>query len=208
MQPLVAVFNPNRPYRTHHTMPPYTQTWKRILAALEAIDPHWNAVGQANPDNPPSVALVDALADAITSAPPEHLAEFVGGTQHPDAPALVQWAHEYTRQRDCPRFVSLLDALLCGTQPQAPRNDQEPVGQHPKLYLCAPPHHMADAVLGNTLPHATHVDARGRPVYSIEQLAWHLGKPAHQVHEYLESLHFQGLVDEAFLHTGPVYPLQ
>ena len=109
-------------------MTTYIQTWKRILSALEAIDPHWNAVGQADPDNPPPVALTDALADAVTSATPEHLAEFVERTQHPDTRVLVQWAHEYIRQRDCPRFVSLLDALLCGTQPQGQRNDQEHLG--------------------------------------------------------------------------------
>jgi len=57
------------------------------------------------------------------------------------------------------------------------------------------------------LPEATHVDANGRPVYSLEQIAAKLGVPVQEL-EQLAAEHADELEDLGGLHTGQVHPLQ
>lgn len=77
-----------------------------------------------------------------------------------------------------------------------------------KLVLNAPPElidaigHDADAM--GLLPPTTHVEANGQPVYSLEQMAEHLGTTVQEIEETLqERPELQGK-----LKSGPVFPLQ
>ena len=57
------------------------------------------------------------------------------------------------------------------------------------------------------LPEATHVDANGRPVYSLEQVAAKLGTSVQEL-ERLTVEHADELEALGGLHTGSVHPLQ
>ncbi|WP_313082603.1 hypothetical protein [Pulveribacter sp.] len=57
------------------------------------------------------------------------------------------------------------------------------------------------------LPEATHVNANGRPVYSLEQVAAKLGTSVQEL-ERLTMEHADELEALGGLHTGPVHPLQ
>ena len=179
-------------------MTTYIQTWKRILSALEAIDPHWNAVGQADPDNPPPVALTDALADALQAAPESY-------RQYPGMDEWMRWAQNHTERRQHARFFELLKQL---------NSLDEDAPEHTELFMqamrCAPKQYMDAAMQAaeEFLPQATHVNEQGQPMYSVEQIAQHFGKTVEQVQNDVQRLIDDGHMDASSLHTGPVFPLQ
>lgn len=57
------------------------------------------------------------------------------------------------------------------------------------------------------LPGVTHVDANGRPIYSLEQVAASLGATVEEI-EKLTAEHAEELEALGGIYTGPVHPLQ
>ena len=66
----------------------YAQTLRRISNAIDALKPYWH-----DKDNVP-VALSDELADAVMTAPPEHLRTFDQASPADEVQELVRWAQK------------------------------------------------------------------------------------------------------------------
>ena len=71
---------------TTDTTTTYAQTLRRISNAIDALKPYWH-----DKDNVP-VALSDELADAVMTAPPEHLSAFDQASPAAEVQELVRWA--------------------------------------------------------------------------------------------------------------------
>ena len=177
----------------------YAQTLRRISNAIDALKPYWH-----DKDNVPA-ALSNELADAVMTAPPEHLHAFDQASPAAEVQELVRWAQNYAEHRQHARFFELLKELK-GMDADTP--------EHTELFMqamrCAPKQYM-DAAMQATeefLPQATHVNEQGQPMYSVEQIAQHFGKPVEQVQDDVQRLIDDGHMDASSLHTGPVYPLQ
>ncbi len=166
------------------------QALDRVQAALEAA--------QAYPEGQHPPEVLNELADALQAAPESY-------RQHPDVKEWMQWAQNHTERRQHARFFELLKQLN-SLDADAP--------EHTELFMqamrCAPKQYK-DAAMQVTeefLPQATHVDEQGQPMYSVEQIAQHFGKPVEQVQDDVQRLIDDGHMDARSLHTGPVYPLQ
>ena len=177
----------------------YAQTLRRISNAIDALKPYWH-----DKDNVPP-ALSDELADAVMTAPPEHLSTFDQASPAAEVQELVRWAQNYTERRQHARFFELLKELK-GMDPDTP--------EFTELFMqamrCAPKQYM-DAAMQATeefLPQATHVNEQGQPVYSVQEIAQHFDKPVEQVQDDVQRLIDDGHMDASSLHTGPMYPLQ
>lgn len=184
---------------TTDTTPTYAQTLRRISNAIDALKPYWH-----DKDSVPD-ALSNELADAVMTAPPEHLHAFDQASPAAEVQELVRWAQSYTERRQHARFFELLKQL---------NSMDADTPEHTELFMqamrCAPEQYM-DAAMQVTeefLPQATHVDEQGQPMYSVEQIAQHFGKPVEQVQEDVQRLIDDGHIAASSLHTGPVYPLQ
>ena len=175
------------------------QTLRRISNAIDALKPYWH-----DKDNVP-VALSDELADAVMTAPPEHLSAFDQASPAAEVQELVRWAQNHTERRQHARFFELLKELK-GMDPDTP--------EFTELFMqamrCSPERYW-DAAMQVTeefLPQATHVNEQGQPVYSVQEIAQHFGKPVEQVQDDVQRLIDDGHMDASSLHTGPVFPLQ
>lgn len=179
--------------------PTYAQTLRRISNALDALQPYWH-----DQDNVPD-ALSDELADAVMTAPPEHLRAFDQASPAAEVQELVRWAQSYNERRQHARFFELLKQLK-GMDAGTPEFTE----LFKQAMRCAPQRYTDAAleVTDESLPQATHVDEQGQPVYSVEQIAQHFDKPVEQVHEDVQRLIDDGHIAASSLHTGPVYRLQ
>lgn len=182
-------------------MPNNTKILRRLSTALFA----WFEATSDDANTQPPAELADELADAVTSVPPELLAEMVQANPASGMPKLLEWAQRHHERRKHARFFALLKQL----------NEMDPNSpEHVELFwqamLCAPRRYVdaAHEVAQEYLPQATHVNEQGQPIYSVEQIAQHVGKPVQQVHQDVEHLIDSGLIDANSLHTGKVYPLQ
>ena len=90
---------------TTDTTTTYAQTLRRISNAIDALKPYWH-----DKDNVPD-ALSNELADAVMTAPPEHLQAFDQASPAAEVQELVRWAQSYTERRQHARFFELLKQL-------------------------------------------------------------------------------------------------
>lgn len=184
---------------TADTTPTYAQTLRRISNAIDALKPYWH-----DKDNVPD-ALSNELADAVMTAPPEHLHAFDQASPAAEVQELVRWAQSYNERRQHARFFELLKQL---------NSMDADTPEHTELFMqamrCAPERYMDAAmqVTEELLPQATHVDEQGQRVYSVEQIAQHFGQSVEQVQDDVQRLIDDGHIAASSLHTGPVYPLQ
>ena len=166
------------------------QALDRVQAALEAA--------QAYPEGQHPPEVLNELADSLQAAPESY-------RQHPGMDEWMQWAQNHTERRQHAQFFELLKQL---------NSMDADTPEHTELFMqamrCAPKQYM-DAAMQATeefLPQATHVNEQGQPMYSVEQIAQHFGKPVEQVQEDVQRLIDDGHMDASSLHTGPVFPLQ
>lgn len=184
---------------TTDTTPTYAQTLRRISNAIDALKPYWH-----DKDSVPD-ALSNELADAVMTAPPEHLHAFDQASPAAEVQELVRWAQSYTERRQHARFFELLKQL---------NSMDADTPEHTELFMqamrCAPEQYMDAAMQAaeEFLPQATHVNEQGQPMYSVEQIAQHFGKTVEQVQNDVQRLIDDGHIAASSLHTGPVFPLQ
>ena len=177
----------------------YAQTLRRISNAIDALKPYWH-----DKDNVPA-ALSDELADAVMTAPPEHLRTFDQASPADEVQELVRWAQNHTERRQHAQFFDLLKQL---------NSMDADTPEHTELFMqamrCAPKQYMDAAMQAaeEFLPQATHVNEQGQPMYSVEQIAQHFGKTEEEVQDDMQRLIEDGRLGAACLHDGPVYPLQ
>ena len=98
---------------TDTTTTTYAHTLRRISNAIDALKPYWH-----DKDNVPP-ALSDELADAVMTAPPEHLSTFDQASPAAEVQELVRWAQNHTERRQHARFFELLKELK-GMDPDTP----------------------------------------------------------------------------------------
>ena len=162
----------------------------RVQAALEAA--------RAYPEGQHPPEVLNELADALQAAPESY-------RQHPGMDEWMRWAQNHTERRQHARFFELLKQL---------NSLDEDAPEHTELFMqamrCAPKQYMdaAAEIAADFMPQATHVNEQGQPMYSVEQIAQHFGKPVEQVQEDVQRLIDDGHMDASSLHTGPVFPLQ
>ena len=184
---------------TTDTTPTYAQTLRRISNAIDALKPYWH-----DKDNVPD-ALSNELADAVMTAPPEHLHAFDQASPAAEVQELVRWAQSYTERRQHARFFELLKQL---------NSLDEDAPEHTELFMeamrCAPKQFMdaAAEIAADFMPQATHVNEQGQPVYSVQEIAQHFGKTEEEVQDDMQRLIEDGRLGAACLHDGPVFPLQ
>ena len=166
------------------------QALDRVQAALEAA--------QAYPEGQHPPEVLNELADALQAAPESY-------RQHPGMDEWMRWAQNHTERRQHARFFELLKQL---------NSLDEDAPEHTAIFMeamrCAPKQYK-DAAMQVTeefLPQATHVNEQGQPVYSVQEIAQHFGKPVEQVQNDVQRLIDDGHMDASSLHTGPVFPLQ
>lgn len=180
-------------------MATYAQTLRSLSDAVCAVMPYWLS------NTPAPTTLTDELAAIITRAPLEHLAEIDRSIPTVEVHKLLAWAHDYNERRKHAQFFELLKQLneIDADSPE-----------HAKLFmqamLCAPERYIEAAmeVTDDFLPTTTHVNEQGQPVYSIQQIAQHVGKPVEQVQSDVERLIADGLIDASARHTGSSHSLQ
>lgn len=184
---------------TADTTPTYAQTLRRISNAIGALKPYWHDKGNV-PD-----ALSNELADAVMTAPPEHLRTFDQASPEAEVQELVQWAQSHTERRQHARFFELLKQLN-----SMDADTPECTALLMEAMHCAPPRFMdaAAEIAADFIPQATHVNEQGQPVYSVQEIAQHFGKTEEEVQDDMQRLIEDGRLGAACLHDGPVFPLQ
>lgn len=198
---------------TDNTSPTYSQTLRHLADAVEPVQPYWDAQAHGRTDvlEPPAATLA-ALADAIASAPPEHLEKLANDQDANGGREMVQWLkdwhQDYTERRIYRRFFELMAQI--GRLNEEERKSPQMQTMFFEMMRCAPPRYFdcAAEVVADELPRATLVNDEGQPVYTLEQVADACGKTPEEVAEDVERLHAAGLLDKDSLHTGPVHPLQ
>lgn len=166
------------------------QTLHRVQAALEAAQAY--PEGQHPPD------VLNELADALQAAPESY-------RQYPGMDEWMRWAQNHTERRQHARFFELLEQL---------NSMDADTPAHTELFMqamrCAPEQYKdaAAEIAADFIPQATHVNEHGQPMYSVQEIAQHFGKPVEQVQDDVQRLIDDGHMDASSLHTGPVFPLQ
>ena len=152
---------------------------------LQALDRVQAALetAQAYPEGQHPPEVLNELADALQAAPESY-------RQHPGMDEWMHWAQNHTERRQHAQFFELLKQL---------NSMDADTPEHTELFMQA---------TDEFLPQATHVNEQGQPMYSVEQIAQHFGKPVEQVQEDVQRLIDDGHMDASSLHTGPVFPLQ
>ena len=115
--------------------------------------------------------------------------------------ALISQAQEAERHKNYTEASYLME-FIAATQGEDVLALPEHTALVLKMVRNAPPAMAAefDAIL---LPQVTHVDAQGKPVFGLEQIAKHLGTTVHKLEQHLqERPNMQDL-----LHSGPTFPL-
>lgn len=189
---------------TTTTTSPAVLAARRVADAAEAMQPYWK--DGTYKDAPP--ATENEFAEAIMGVMPiwqKH------ETVAPDlAQSLLAWAQYYIEHRDYPEFFAAKEELRRIREEHGDEATSS-IEHFPlllKMMRSAPPRFMAvaDAVLKEALPTATHVDDQGQPVFSIEQLADKFNRPVEQVEADIQRMSDMGIT--GFLHSGPAHPIQ
>lgn len=167
--------------------------------------------------NEPSARLVNLATDAMDCMPMELRNRIIDETFNSQAGSPVYLPTMGAVQPDPesldPRFLAAGSELARIREEQGEEAVHLPENAHllAAMHTHAPPElksAMADKARAmGLLPGVTHVDASGRPVYSLEQVAATLGVTVEEI-EKLTVEHADELEALGGVYTGPVHPLQ
>ena len=173
-----------------------------LIDAMKAMEPYQNL-----PMNEWPTELTYDLAESIMAAPN---ADFMDNHKEIFGP-WQEWARGIIERRDYPEFFALLGDMgrIRAEQGEEALHEPEHADLFIKLMRSAPPSYweVAEAILSDALPTATHVDENGQPVYSAQQIAEKFGASTKKVEADIQRLQEKGLLD-GLLYSGPVHPVQ
>lgn len=167
--------------------------------------------------NEPSRRMVNMATDAMNCMPMELRNRIIEETFYGQAGSPVYLPAAGAVQPDPealdPRFLAAGRELARIREEQGEEAVHLPENAHllAAMHTHAPPElkaAMADKARAlGLLPGVTHVDANGRPIYSLEQVAVSLGATVEEI-EKLAIEHADELEGLGGIYTGPVHPLQ